>query len=276
MATIIVHGTMTLWKAHSYTWWWNSFHPGGFCQAVADGMLAAGCQPDVWRVGGVPVSRIPELARNPRKANMITHEGHYEWTGADMDPAREAGGKFLAYYLNEIWSIAPGEAINVVAHSHGGNVVKVATMAPHLDPGVHLSNVVFLACPHWVTELPGGPRYPYRLNPERVGRVLNLYSEEDTVQGSIASSVPGPWSHRLEANVPAPGRVDPDPRVRSKYEDYHVSTKVGGKQAHAVMHGPIVGRLAGVWLGAAGRKPFRSIAAQLKLPAPITDPSEGP
>lgn len=136
MATIIIHGTMTFLKAHHYTWWWNSFSAGGFCHAIAEGMRAAGRQPDVWRVGGVHVNQIPELARNPRNGNMITPEGHYEWSGGDSDAAREAGGKFMAYYVNAISRIAPDESIDVVAHSHGGNVVKIATIAPHLDPGV--------------------------------------------------------------------------------------------------------------------------------------------
>ncbi|MFQ5881511.1 MAG: esterase/lipase family protein [Candidatus Methylomirabilales bacterium] len=275
MATIIVHGTMTIWKAHHYTWWWNSFHPGGFCGAVAEGMRAAGRRPDVWAVGEVQVAQVPALARNPRKANMITHQGHYEWTGTDMDATRLAGGKFLAYYLNAIRRVASREPIDVIAHSHGGNVVKVATMARHLDPAVHLRNVVFLACPHWVTHLHDGPHYPYRLNPQRVTRVLNLYSEEDTIQYRLAAAVPGGWSHRLVANLPSPGRIDADPRIRGRYENYHVATKVGAKTAHSVMHGPIVGRLIGVWLAANGEESFRNIAAHLKPPVPIRDSSDG-
>lgn len=275
MATIIVHGTMTIWKAHRYTWWWNSFHPGGFCQALAEGMLAAGRRPDVWTVGGAPVSQIPGLARNPKKANMITHEGHYTWTGSDMDAAREAGGKFLAYYLNAIAKVAPKEPIDVVAHSHGGNVVKIATAAPHLDPAVRLRNLVFLACPHWGSALPYGQRYPYRLVPARVTRALNLYSEEDSVQLEVAAGVPGPWGARMAANVPVGSRIDPDPQARPLYEDYHVATKVGGTQAHAVMHGPTVGRLVGAWLAGDGRWSARTLTGRLKLASPITDAGDG-
>ncbi len=276
MATILIHGTMTWKKAHHYSWWWNSFHAGGFCQALAEGIEASGRRPDVWRVSGVPVSRIPELARNPRRANMITHDGHYEWSGADMDDARVAGGEFLAYYLNALARLAPAEPIDVVAHSHGGNVVKVATMAPHLDQAVHLRNVVFLACPHWVAQLHDGLHYPYRLNSQRVTRALNLYSEEDTIQVGLAESVPGLWSYRLAANISTSQRTDPDAQARGRYENYRVATEVGkGTLAHAVMHGPIVGRLVGLWLGLNGRESCHAIAARLKPHMPITDPSDG-
>ena len=195
--------------------------------------------------------------------------------GADMDAAREAGGKFLAYYVNAISRVAPDEPIDVVAHSHGGNVVKVATMASHLDSGVRFRNVVFLACPHWASALPYGQPYPYRLNPARVTRALNLYSEEDAVQLELAAGLPGPWGARMAANVPTGGRIDPDPETRSLYEDSHVVTKVGQTQAHGVMHGPAVGRLVGAWLAGNGRWRFPSLAARLTLPVPITDPSDG-
>jgi hypothetical protein len=192
-----------------------------------------------------------------------------------MDAAREAGGKFLAYYLNAVRRVAPSEPIDVIAHSHGGNVVKSATMAPHFDPAVRLRNVVFLACPQWVTHLHDGIHFPYRLNPQRVTRVLNLYSEEDVVQYRLAAAVPGGWSHRLEANLPSPGRIDADPSVQGLYENCHIPTKVGGKVAHSVMHGQTVGALVGVWLAANGRESFRNIVARLKPPVPIRDANDG-
>ena len=97
----------------------------------------------------------------------------------------------LARYLETLSEISPGERIDIVAHSHGCNVVKQATQ--ELQHQVPVGRVIFLACPHFVDVQ--DQSLPYRLNPHLFenhgGRpVLNFYSQEDTVQISIAGTLP--------------------------------------------------------------------------------------
>lgn len=271
MTTIVVHGTMTVRAATHYSWWWNSWHDGGFLDALSDGMQRITGNHDVWRVNGRNVSEVPEL--NPewsfwtgRMGQISQHKGHFIWSGADMGVARDAGAAQLADYLNQISEIT-GEHIRIVAHSHGCNLVKRASSHRRLSHDVVIDRAVFLACPHFSAPSAGDTAYSYRLAPHRFHSILNLYSLSDTVQVGIADAIAGPPGARFADYLPpTASRIDQDPETDGLYEDYQIATAAEGVQAHTVMHGSLVGGLSGLWLN--GEMPFTDIVDRLPMALP--------
>lgn len=288
MTTIVVHGTL----AKGSTWYASSWGGGGFCRALADGMAEFGMKHDIWLVNERPVGTYEAL--NPEKkwhlwtgtSNVLpTVEGRYEWTGSPEGLARGAAAKWFAVYLNRLRSLT-SEPLRIVAHSHGCNVVKLASMLPELDAAVVVESAVFLACPHFWEEHPVfeeslswleradirkqkpvrfDRKFRYRANPKVFGRILNLYSSRDAVQKTLAEKLSGtyaPQTGTLFENLkhsfgtldiyerPQGTRVDEDPATRHLYEDLEVPVDraCGGVETHSVLHGAVVGRMAGRWI----------------------------
>jgi RHS repeat-associated protein len=92
----------------------------------------------------------------------------FSWSGGNTKAARakaaEELGQFIASRRKE------GEPLNVVSHSHGGNVMKLYTLRPEaqeIDTAVDL----------------GTPQRPdYRINRSKVRNYINVYSKRDDVQ----------------------------------------------------------------------------------------------
>ena len=248
MATLIVHGTMTNQRADRAGFWW--WHPeSGFCQALNRGLIDAGDLPDVWQVDGADVSTHAAIQMR-HNGSFTTHQGRFLWTGLDQPELRRIAGKQLAHYLNLIHEIAPDETIRIVAHSHGCNVVKIASAARSLHRHIFIDSAVFLACPHFKGEGVGFlGNIPYRLNPGRFGRILNLYSKRDSVQVDIARRVPSLWGGGLLEWAPTSHRCDPDARAQDLYENHQIATEDSGVKAHASMHAEEIAYLAGLWIG---------------------------
>lgn len=275
MGTIVVHGTMTHKAAHHYTWWWNSWGPRGFINALASGMQEAGRTTDVWKINGKNVSEIPELQPKGnfwtgRMGQFRQHQGHFMWDGADMGPSREAAAANLVKYLNALHLVAPQEPLRIVAHSHGCNVVKMASASRKLSPPIHFKQAVFLACPHF--QGVDKTTYTYKLKPERFGKILNLYSPYDSVQTKYAESVTG-LPGKLADYIPVNSfRVNQDPEAQRAYENWQILTASQGTVAHSDMHGGVIGFVAGRWL--AENESFASIVKQIDsrlLPIPAGD-----
>jgi hypothetical protein len=254
MSTIVIHGTLA-----NQGPWWRHARPGGFLDALAQGMREGGREPDVWLVGGHDVRECPNLSGQGHRL-FQTDEGRFMWSGQNHHPLRIEEGKKLARYL-EALALLSHKPINIVAHSHGCNLVKVATN--FVASSVSLGPVVFLAAPHCETGPPTKREYLYRLNdrpwcdetPYRPHHppVLNLYSQEDTVQKDWA----GAGLDTLGLPPALPGltpmidacRVDTDPGTAGMYDNLEVPTRLGkGPHVHYAMHGPTVGRIAGLWL----------------------------
>ncbi len=284
MVTIVVHGTMTTTPAEHSSWWWRSWGEGGFLAALAEGMTAACGGEDVWKIGGRLVEDYDELHPKAsfwsgRRGQFSQHKGYFMWVGGDSYAERDAGALHLARYLNKVTEIAPQEPIRLVAHSHGCNVVKKMSRHDDLDPGVAIEQAVFLACPHFMTDIvePQQVYFPYELAPGRFGRILNLYSESDTVQVGMSETLPS-WlisTDWRDWQPPAAYRCDPDPDARHLYEDCGIETVDQGISAHTAMHGVTVGRLAGLWLGGA-EDSFDGIASKILQnvgPDPLTVPA---
>lgn len=274
MATLIVHGTVPVKVPFTVKWWWDSWHESGFLHSMAAAMQAvsASGQDDVWKIDGVPVGRIAALdpqggsvwkaaldpnawleLMDPRRLleaeQGLVHKGCFMWSGSDMDSERQRAGRALARYLNRIHALAPREPIRIVAHSHGCNVVKVASGCGLLDPAIFIGRAVFLACPHFVIERGGRRVFPYRLDPARFGRIINAYSLGDSVQVDIAQNMPGPpESTDMIMGILRAERTEQDPAAQARYLDFEVPTADSGVRAHGAMHGWRMGALIGFWL----------------------------
>jgi hypothetical protein len=284
MSTIIIHGTLARESP-----WWLVPKRGGFLDALAMGMREGDREPDIWRIGGRSVAEVPELY--PRGAmHLLTGwtdppfdqvDGHYRWPGNNAHEERLREGVRLARYLEALARVSPNETIDVVAHSHGCNVVKIATA--HIASHVRLGCAVFLAAPHCEDLVVGKRSQLYPLNAARLAGgnrraspVLNVYSEEDTVQTTIADHAPDFYGAPPGiAPVFDAHRCDRDPRTRSAYDDLELPTRMGREShVHGALHGPTVGRLVGYWLA---RWPALSGATCLRHLgiAIVTDPDTG-
>ena len=281
MATIVVHGTMTLLSAKHARWWWDSWYERGFLDAVRQGMQAYAGRDDLWTVRGQPVSKIEALQMKwsfwkGTMGQAPAHEGHFFWAGTDDYVTREAGAYQLVIYLNHLAEFAPEEPLSVIAHSHGCNVVKMASSSAKLSRSIRFKRAVFLACPHFEAAGPQGTFYSYRANPGRFGKILNLSSESDTVQVGFSDTLPGMPGPRLGDYLPPKAhRVDRDPRAASLYDNWNIKTEDHGTAAHTVMHGAAIGKLIGVWI--ASDMSFREIvdkAGNALLPVPRGDVGE--
>ena len=103
--TIVVHGT---WAKGSPT-----FQPGGlFFNLVA--------------------GSVPDRAY-----------GSFSWSGTDSAEARTKAAKALATFIRS-YKFAPGEQLNIIAHSHGGNV---AIQAINMGLGRAVDNLITLGTP---------------------------------------------------------------------------------------------------------------------------------
>lgn len=268
MATLIIHGTMTLLGPSHATWWWDSRHDFGFLDALAGGLADAGGVDDIWRVGKRSVTQITQLGER----GLRTRDGYFEWGGVDAPDMRRLGGEMLVDYLNRIVEIAPREPIRLVAHSHGCNVVKEASAHPGLDPRLHFARAAFLACPHLASRSPAPIVYHHRLAPQRFEKILNLSSETDSVQVGIAETFLGPFgSNLMDYNPPYGHRVDPDPLTTRLYENATVATLDEGSAAHTAMHGQRVGYLVGRWLAGESIAPILRALSSKLLPVPHGD-----
>ncbi len=269
MTTIVVHGTL----AYGSSWYQSSWGDGGFLTGLHAGMTETSGWHDIWAVDGNPVDSYPELA------------GPYAWNGMAEGIYRGIAATGFAEYLNRVSELTD-EPIRIIAHSHGCNVVKLASSLPSLSPAVTIDQAVFLACPHFyedeytqedlswqdrldirkVTQAYKATkrRYRYRVNPQRFGRILNVYCEKDKVQVDLAQSLSGgqvPLTGGFWENIkaqltdgihelPIATRYDTDEQASHLYEnlEVYVENRCSGIKTHSVMHGKYLGILAGVWL----------------------------
>lgn len=129
--TIIVHGTL----AAAQRWWRPGADQGPtFADRLEDALARRGLAGTVWR---------PALAAGWRP-------DAFGWSGRNRHEDRVMGGRTLAIQLNALAETldATDDAplvVNLVAHSHGGNVVLEAL--PRLAPIVRPGRVVLLGTP---------------------------------------------------------------------------------------------------------------------------------
>jgi hypothetical protein len=111
----------------------------------------------------------------------------FRWSGGNSHAARlEAAQRLFAFIATHL---KPGEKLNIVAHSHGGNVVKLYTQ---MSGSEIIDTLVTLGTPQ---------RDDYLINAEKVEAYINAYSTNDGVQTKGGRS----WA----GEVGRAGRRDP-------------------------------------------------------------------
>ncbi len=113
----------------------------------------------------------------------------------------------------ELPNLKEGEPLNIIAHSHGGNVVKYASQ--ELSQG-ELDNVVFLATPH---------RKDAQFNDEAMkkgGKVVNVYDRSDLIIQRYLGNM------ELDgiANQTMPGAINIRINTTPLYQQYDAHTTI--------------------------------------------------
>ncbi|VEJ24408.1 Uncharacterised protein [Helicobacter cholecystus] len=102
------------------------------------------------------------------------NQKNFSWNGDnDVEERKKAGAELAEMIRDEIKNLKEGEKVTLIAHSHGGNVVKYASQ--QLSKG-ELDRVIFLATPH---------RSDAKFNQTSLskgGKVVNVYDPRDLVQ----------------------------------------------------------------------------------------------
>jgi hypothetical protein len=218
------------------------------CTIVIPGTFSTETSEVWWRLDGGFVEHLDEEVGtvwrivDPRE-NRVIHLTPFAWAsfrprGRDLPEA----GLALARNLEALASNRP-PSVDIIAHSHGGNVLvhaltKVAEDRrddPNLPP-LPVRTVVFLSTPHIV--LDGQLRnWPSDLDHPLYAmcdQIINLYSEEDMISGAIASAVTRGEANRLLEPFDIP-----------RATDIEVRTDVGPAQSHRVLHSNAMAHLLG-------------------------------
>ena len=93
----------------------------------------------------------------------------FDWSGDDSDAGMKTAGKSLATTINLYRRNHPDAAVNVVAHSHGGNVAFMASQSAPIDTMVTLGTPIVKN---------------YQPNSKNVGLHINGYSPSDLIQSN--------------------------------------------------------------------------------------------
>jgi pimeloyl-ACP methyl ester carboxylesterase len=221
--TVVVHGTF----ASTESWWARG---GGFADALSRE------HPRVWLSGHV-----------------------FSWTGGNRHEDRVSGGDKLAEYLKELLHQKQTKKISfrnldIVTHSHGGNVAQIA-LKKLATAGLSVNNVVFIANPFVKVAYKGNHYDWLYFNPRLFravdGRVFNIWSPEDIVQVDLSDAKDGiPEedipnkkysamidSIRIDRSYSGPGS--------EKITQILQLTRVGGVDAHSVLHSDQMGTAIG-------------------------------
>lgn len=135
--------------------------PDGKLTILVHGTFARGSAD--FRPGGVFFQAVAQSVRDRAVTSL-------QWSGGDNHQARLEGAKALVQYIKD-YKFAPGEKLNIVAHSHGGNL---AIAAINLGLGRAVDNLVTLGTPS---------RDGYRLGePSDVKNWVNVFNSYDQVQ----------------------------------------------------------------------------------------------
>jgi RHS repeat-associated protein len=118
--------------------------------------------------------------------------GFLYWSGALSDTARIEGAEQLRKMINN-YSFAPGEQLNIIAHSHGGNV---ALLASHLDLNHRIDNLITLGTPHFGSDTPDW---------RNIGAWYNIQASTDWVPGLGGDAPASTRAGAINYTVPTPG-----------------------------------------------------------------------
>jgi RHS repeat-associated protein len=134
----------------------------------------------------------------------------------NTDAARKEQARRLAIRIRDILDRNPAEPIRVVAHSHGVNVVRLASQME----GVYIDEVIGL----------GGPvRDDYEMNMDNVGFFANVYSVFDGVQrrGGTDGNVLGSGIRQPTPLNTTADRIDPLATVNIQANELRIRNSRG-------------------------------------------------
>jgi hypothetical protein len=114
--------------------------------------------------------RFGERANQPHDWKTHRDFGSLQ-TNASVFARKEGALKLANYFIEH--TLDPGERLNIVSHSHGGNLVKEFTNLPGVPK---IDTVVNLATPQ---------REEHIINLNQVGNYFNVYSIYDGVQDNL-------------------------------------------------------------------------------------------
>ncbi len=250
--TYVVHGTVLDGTPRSACLWAQP--EGNFSKAIQ------AVHPGVYRCGPLTVPWI-------------------DWGGANEHLARLAGGKLLAASILSLAAKKKSGAavfakIDLVAHSHGGNVVLEA-LNILAGTDVKVNNVILVATPEFRitytnqtynkmfgSTTPPPPWWLYyhcdtktkpKLMSAITGKLFMVYSPQDTVQNYWADLQDGvaaediPQTSDFNYELDSDQRWPPALTGAASYAQLTSSATVNGRESHSVLHskpmGGAIGRL---------------------------------
>lgn len=112
------------------------------------------------------ISSVSKTFNETHKTEIINSKN--VWSGGDNKGARQKAADYITSTIKD-HKFADGEQLNIVGHSHGGNIgILVSQMTDH-----KIDNLVTLGTP---------VRSDYKPNSEMIGKHTNVYSNLDPVQ----------------------------------------------------------------------------------------------
>ncbi len=190
---------------------------------------------DLWKIktaGNKHISELDELKglESIGAKNKDKKERRFRWSGKNKIRARKAAGKKLAAYLNLIHEKYPDEEINVVAHSHGGNVVNEAVK--HIN--FKLNRAVYLGVPNHFKTV--NKQHPF--DSSKFSSLINIWNKYDSVQVGWATDFPdGSSPFDLGKYGSAQKKIEGNKIQYDNVVDIEVEANVGSIESHTILHG---------------------------------------
>lgn len=257
---------------------------------------------------GTPVENCIWSQPNGRfsRAIQAVHPGVYRcgpttvqwinWGGQNEHAKRVAGGRLLATSIRSLMARKQsGEVvfnkIDLVAHSHGGNVALEA-LNLLADTDVKVNNVILIATPQfrikYKNQIFGSKKAPpdwwlhYRCDGNTkphlmdaiTGKLFNVYSREDAVQNNLSDVSDGLSDGDIPQTKDFRYEIDSDqrwPPACVGAVNCPQNTDVGSQDAHSVLHNTLMGGAIGRLLEGKGWDEARKLAG---VPDTINDDDE--
>ncbi len=122
---------------------------------------------NAWNKGG-SMDNFLSSVKNTFKDRMVVENNKDVWSGQDNDVARHNAASVIAKQIND-YQFTEGEKLNIVGHSHGGNIANLVTGGTNHP----VDNLVTLGTP----AIDG-----YRVDRNNVKNQVNVYSWLDPIQ----------------------------------------------------------------------------------------------
>ncbi|MCI0436384.1 MAG: alpha/beta hydrolase [Gemmatimonadetes bacterium] len=180
------------------------------------------------------------FAQSLRQMTRARSYSAFDWSGGDTQAARRTASERLAIGLEKKMSDSPGMRVNLVGHSHGGNVIGGALQQLNR----RVDSVTLLGTPHW--EPSANPDWNADAARRVKGKIVNVFDPHDTVQTTLAqvrntadayATTPNPVQRTLSGAHLGRPTVNLDARVAGITVPSNALT---GTAQHSNLHDPTV------------------------------------